>query len=423
VTGFLVDIQPLKRYREFRLLSAGQLVLYLSSQLSQTAVPFQVFLLSGHSTVQVGLLSLAQLVPSLIGTAVGGMLADTRDRRNVIVFAQLITTLSYCGLLVIALVHVTSVWPLYVVMVVSAAVSGVSGPAQFAIASSIVKAEDIASTSALLMLNINVMLVVGPAIGGLVIARFGFAPVYEIVIACSALGLLMILLMQKIPPARSGGPPVSLQAMVEGFTYLRKERVLFASFAIDFEAMVFGMPRVAFPALATGFFHGGAGTYGLLVAAPAAGAIVAGFLSGWTANVRRPGRGIIASVLIWGGAIALVGIVPVLAVAIVMLAIAGAADLVSGIYRNTILQTSVPDELRGRMTAVLFGMANGGNRVGDAETGAAAAIGGARFAVWSGGLACIAGALFFAAKIPSLLRYDQQMAIVARTAIDTNESS
>ena len=149
MTGFLVDVQPLKRYREFRLLSAGQLVLYLSSQLSQTAVPFQVFLLNGHSTVQVGLLSLAQLVPSLIGTAVGGMLADTRDRRNLIVFAQLVTTASYCGLLAIALVHVTSIWPLYVVMVVSSAVSGVSGPAQFAIASSIVRAEDIASTSAL----------------------------------------------------------------------------------------------------------------------------------------------------------------------------------------------------------------------------------------------------------------------------------
>ena len=423
MTGFLVDIQPLKRYREFRLLSAGQLVLYLSSQLSQTAVPFQVFLLSGHSTVQVGLLSLAQLVPSLIGTAIGGMLADTRDRRNLIVFAQLVTTLSYCGLLAIALVHVTSIWPLYVVMVVSSAVSGVSGPAQFAIASSIVSAEDIASTSALLMLNINVMLVAGPAIGGLVIAQLGFAPTYEIVIACSALGLLTILLMRKVPLASRGGPPLSLQAMADGFSYLRKERVLFASFAIDFEAMVFGMPRVAFPALATGFFHGGAGTYGLLAAAPAAGAIVAGFVSGWTANVRRPGLGIIVSVLVWGGAIALVGVVPVLAVAIVMLALAGAADLVSGIYRNTILQTSVPDEMRGRMTAVLFGMANGGNRVGDAETGAAAAIGGARFAVWSGGVACIVGALCFAARVPSLLRYDQQRAIAARIASDTTRES
>jgi len=421
MTGFLVDIQPLKRYREFRLLSAGQLVLYLSSQLSQTAVPFQVFLLSGHSTVQVGLLSLAQLVPSLIGTAIGGMLADTRDRRSVIVFAQLVTMLSYCGLLAIALVHVTSIWPLYVVMVVSAGVSGVSAPAQFAIASSIVSAEDIASTSALLMLNINVMLVAGPAIGGLVIAQLGFAPTYEIVIACSALGLLTILLMRKVPLASRGGPPLSLQAMADGVSYLRKERVLFASFAIDFEAMVFGMPRVAFPALAIGFFHGGAGTYGLLAAAPATGAIVAGFVSGWTANVRRPGLGIIVSVLVWGCAIAMVGVVPILALAIVMLTVAGAADLVSGIYRNTILQTSVPDEMRGRMTAVLFGMANGGNRVGDAETGAAAAIGGARFAVWSGGVACILGALYFVARVPSLLRYDQQRAIAARIASETTD--
>jgi Transmembrane secretion effector len=417
VAGFLVDLQPLKRYRELRLLSAAQLVLYLSGQLTQTAVPFQVFLLSGHSTVQVGLLSLAQLVPSLIGTAIGGMLADTRDRRNLIVFAQLVTTFAYGGLLAIALVHVSSVWPLYVVMVASSGVSGLSGPAQFAIASSIVSAEDIPSTSALLLLNINLMLVAGPALAGLVIARLGFAPTYDITIACSALGLLMILLMRPVPPASSGGPAVSLQAMADGFTYLRKERVLFASFAIDFEAMIFGMPRVAFPALATGFFHGGAGTYGLLAAAPAAGAIMAGFASGWTANVRRPGLGIIVCVFIWGGAIALVGVVPVLAVAIVMLALAGGADLVSGIYRNTVLQTTVPDEMRGRMTAVLLGMANGGNRVGDAETGAAAAIGGARFAVWSGGLACIVGALWFVARVPALLRYDQRQALAARVAV------
>jgi len=347
------------------------------------------------------------------------MLADARDRRNLIIFAQLVTTLTYSGLLAIALVHVSSIWPLYVVMVASSGVSGLSGPAQFAIASSIVRAEDIASTSAILILNINVMLVAGPALGGLVIARLGFAPTYDLTIACSALGLLMILLMRPVPPASSDRPPLSLQAMADGFTYLRNERVLFASFAIDFEAMVFGMPRVAFPALATGFFHGGAGTYGLLAAAPAAGAIVAGFASGWTANIRRPGLGIIVCVFIWGGAIALVGVVPVLALAVVMLALAGGADLVSGIYRNTILQTTVPDEMRGRMTAVLFGMANGGNRVGDAETSAAAAIGGARFAVWSGGLACIVGSLWFVVRVPTLLRYDQRRALATRVAADT----
>jgi len=411
VAGVLVDLGPLKRYRDLRFLSGGQLALFLANQVVQTAVPYQLFVVTGRSTVQVGLLSVSQLVPSLVGTAIGGVIADARDRRSVIIVAQLVQAVTYVALLLIALLHVTSAWPLYVVMVVAAGVSGLAGPAQWAIASSLVKPEDLAPTSALVMLIVNATLVAGPALGGLFIGRLGFALTYELAIASSVLGILSILAMRPIPAAHGERAPISLRAMADGLAYLRSERVLFASFAIDFEAMVFGMPRVAFPALATSFFHGGASTYGLLAAAPAVGAIAAAILSGWTNNVSRSGLGIIVCVFIWGSAIALVGVVRLLPVALILLVLAGGADLVSGVFRNTILQTTVPDQLRGRLSAVFVGMANAGNRVGDAETGGAAAIGGARFAVWSGGIACILGAIWFVVRVPSLLRYDHQKAI------------
>jgi len=291
-----------------------------------------------------------------------------------------------------------------------------------AIASGIVRTEDIPSTSALLMLNINMMLVAGPAIGGLVNRQLGFAPTYEIAIACSVLGLLMILLMQRVPPASSHGPPLSLKAVADAFTYLRKERCCrVICHRLRSDGLRYAssrLPRSRHRVLPRRCRH-------LRLARRRARRRRdrGGVRERLDRQRPRPGLGIIVSVLVWGVAIALVGVVPVLAVAIVMLALAGAADLVSGIYRNTILQTSVPDDMRGRMTAVLFGMANGGNRVGDAETGAAAAIGGARFAVWSGGVACIVGALCFAARVPSLLRYDQQRAIAARIASETTHES
>jgi predicted MFS family arabinose efflux permease len=425
VPRFLVDLDPLRRYRDLRWLSSAQVASFLAGQVVQTAVPYELFVVTGHSTVQVGLLSIAQLVPSLVGTAVGGMLADAHDRRNLMAVSQFLQVIVYAGLIVVALLHVTAVWPLYLEMVVVAAVSGLSSPAQMSAAASIVAPEDMAPASALFMLNINVVMVAGPALGGLLIGRLGFGPTYDVALASSVLGLLSVLAMRPIPAAHSGGAPISIRAMAEGLSYLRKDRVLFASFALDFEAMVFGMPRVAFPALAVSFFHGGAATYGLLVAAPGAGAIVTALVSGWTANVRRAGLGVVVCVFIWGASIALVGIVPVLGVALTLLAVAGGADLVSGVFRNTILQTTVPDALRGRLTAVLIGMANGGNRVGDAETGGAAAIAGARFAVWSGGLACILGAIFFVVRVPSLLRYDQQQAAARLSpppAVDSEES-
>ena len=166
--------------------------------------------------------------------------------------------------------------------------------------------------------------------------------------------------------------------------------------------MVFGMPRAVFPALALGLFHGNASTLGLLYSAPSAGALVGALLTGWVARVHRQGRAVIFAVFLWGAAIAAFGVVPLLWVGLAFLAIAGAADVVSAVFRNAILQMTVPEEFQGRLAGTWIAVVTGGPRLGDAEAGVAAAIGGPQFAVWSGGLACVVGVGVLLWRVPEL---------------------
>ena len=197
-----------------------------------------------------------------------------------------------------------------------------------------------------------------------------------------------------------------MQEIKAGFRYLGGRRVLIGTFLIDMDAMIFGMPRALFPVLALDVFKVGAEGYGLLYAAPAAGALIGALTAGWVGRVRHQGRAVIWAVAIWGAAIAAFGLVPWLGVALALLALAGAADVVSAVFRNTILQLSVPDALRGRLSAVHIAVVTGGPRLGDAEAGAVAAVAGPRFSVVSGGLACIAGVVVIGALMPRYRRFE-----------------
>jgi MFS family permease len=194
--------------------------------------------------------------------------------------------------------------------------------------------------------------------------------------------------------------------MTEGFRHLRREKLLSATYWIDLNAMIFGMPRAVFPALGTGVFGGGAGVVGLLYAAPGAGALIGSLLTGWCGRVRHQGRAIAACVVVWGSAIAVFGVVPVLWIGLALLALAGAADVISAVFRQAVQQRTVPEHLQGRLSGTFFAVVAGGPRLGDVETGVAAAIGGPQFAVWSGGLACVAGVGVLLWRIPELWRDD-----------------
>jgi MFS family permease len=389
VARLLIDTGPLRRHRHFRRLWAGQLVSGMGSQLTVVAVAFQAYHLTG-STFVVGLVGVVQLVPLLAGAVWGGALADAVDRRRILTATQVGGALAVVGLAVNAALDHPAVWPLFVCTAAAAAVQGVDWPARRAALPVLVGDDDLVPAVALQTSIQQVGLVAGPALGGVLIATVGLSAVYGIDVASFGVALVAAALLPRLEPA-GGGTPAGLRSMAEGVSFLRRQRLLAASYLIDLNAMIFGMPRAVFPALGTTVFGGGAGAVGLLYAAPGAGALVGSFFTGWCGRVRHQGRAIAVCVVIWGATIALVGGVGVLWAALVLLAAAGAADVISAVFRQGVQQRTVPEHLQGRLSGTFFAVVAGGPRLGDLETGLAAALGGPEFAVWSGGLACVLG--------------------------------
>lgn len=403
--GLLVDTTPLRVSRDYRWLFAGQSVSLLGSQLTLVAVPFQVYQLTG-SSFAVGLTSLAQVGPLLAGSMLGGSIADNHDRRRVLFIATIVRAILAVPLALNAqLGDGAALWPIVLFTAASAGVSGVDQPARSAAIPNMIPVELYASSVALWQTLLQVARTGGPALAGVLIAHVGLAAIYWIDVVTFAVAILAVARLGPLPPKGEGGG-VNLASVVDGMRYLRRHRVLQGVFLADINAMVFGMPQALFPALALGRFGGDASTVGLLFAAPGAGALVGALVTGWVSRVRRQGRAVLASVALWGVAIAGFGLTRSLPIGLGLLAFAGAADVFSAIFRNTILQTSVADNYRGRLSAVHIAVVTGGPRLGDLEAGAVASLVSAPFSVVSGGLACVVGVAALAWRIPEFLRYD-----------------
>jgi MFS family permease len=401
---FVIDITPLRRSRYFLGLWTGQAVSGLGSQLTLVAVAYQVYGLT-HSTLMVGLISLVQLGPLLAGALWGGTLADAVDRRKVLVLTQVAMALAVAGLVVNASLSHPAVWPLFVCSALGAGFQGVDWPARRAALPMLVKSEDVTAAIALQTSIQQLALVAGPALAGILIATIGLSAVYGINVATYGAAFIAAVLLPTLPPS-GGGTRMGLRSMTEGFRHLRGERLLSATYWIDLNAMIFGMPRAVFPALAVHLYGGGAGVVGFLYAAPGAGALVGSLFTGWCSHVRHQGRAIAACVMAWGLTITLFGITPVLWIGLALLALAGAADVISAVFRQAVQQRTVPDRLQGRLSGTFFAVVAGGPRLGDVETGLAAAVGGPQFAVWSGGLACMMGVVVLLWRVPELWRDD-----------------
>jgi len=262
-----------------------------------------------------------------------------------------------------------------------------------------------ASANALWQLLFQVGQVGGPAIAGLLLGQFGIASVYWIDAGTFAISLLAVASLPALRPSH-GGTRFGLRSIAEGLRYLKGRPVLQGTFVVDLNAMVLGMPRALFPALALVRFHGGAATVGLLYAAPGAGALIGALLTGWVVAVHKQGRAVLIAVVVWGAAIALFGIAPWLSAGLALLGVAGAADVVSAVFRGTILQLEAPESLRGRLSSVHTAVVTGGPRLGDAEAGAVAALSTAQISVVSGGLGCVVGTALVAWLMPRFARYD-----------------
>ena len=403
LSNLIVDTQPLRTSMEFRWLYAGLAVASFGRQLTVVAVPFQVYELT-NSTLLVGLLGLAQLGPVLLVSGIGGSLVDAVDRRALLMASLLATAATAVGLAFNAAQDAPHVWVIFVLSALNAGISAIDYPTRATLAAAIVGRRLLPSATALIQTLGNVSKMVGPAIGGVIIVASSFTATFVIEAVAFTLGAAFMLRVSHRPPEGEIAG-FGLNSIKEGWRFLRQRQLLQANFAIDLNAMVFGMPTALFPAIGTAVLGGDASTVGLLYAAPGAGALAAALTSGWVSSIRRQGRAVIISVIIWGAGIAAFGLSRSVVLALAFLAIAGGADVISAVFRNTILQMAVPDNLRGRLSSIHVGVASGGPRLGDFEAGAVASLVSVPFSVVSGGVACILGALVIRKAMPELDAY------------------
>jgi MFS family permease len=399
-----VDLSPLRESRDYRWLFWGQAVSWLGRQVTAVAIPYQVYLLT-KSSLAVGLVGLVNLGPLVGLTLAGGAVADAVDRRKLLLVTQVLLALASVGLALNASVDEPALWPIYVLSALIAGLSGIDLPTRNAMMPRMVGRERIPAASALGQILMQVGLVAGPALAGVVIGRISLASAYWLDVSTFVVAMGTVLAIGPQPP-EGGGTRAGMASIAEGLRFLRGRRLLVSTFLIDINAMVFGMPRALFPALGTSLYGGGAATVGLLYAAPGLGALVGALLTGWVGAVRRQGLAVIWAVVGWGAAIAVFGLVPWLPLGLALLALAGAADVISAVFRNTILQVNVPDALRGRLSAVHIAVVTGGPALGDAEAGAVASLTTAPLAVVSGGVACVVGVAVLHRLIPELAAYD-----------------
>ena len=404
VRGLAVDLTPLRVSRDYRLLWLGELVSHTGRHITVVALPFQVFLIT-RSPLAVGLIGAVQVVPLVVFSLAGGVVADRVDRRRLLAVCQVGLALISGALALAALAGEPPLWFLYVSAALISAVSGLDSPTRTATVPRLVGDEHIASAIALEQTLFQVSDIVGPAVGGVILGTLGLSWAYGLDAMTFVVALLSVLAMRPLPPDPAHAEMRHLAAFREGFRYLKGRRVLQSTFYVDLIAMIFGMPRALFPFLALGVFHVGPEGLGLLFAAPAVGALLGALGSGWVKHVRHQGRAVLWSVALWGLAIAAFGLTKTFWVALVFLGIAGAADVVSAVFRSTILQRSVPDRLRGRLSAIHIAVVVGGPRLGDTEAGAVAALTSPGFSVVSGGLACVVGVGVLALLVPQLARY------------------
>jgi MFS family permease len=413
-----VDVRPLQ-HKDFRRLFIGQGVSFVGFQLTAVAVPVQMFAIT-RSSFWVGLLGLAALVPLVVFGLYGGAVSDAFDRRRLYIWSSCVVWAATGALLLQALLHVHSRELLLLVVAVQTAGFSVSAPVRGAITPRLIPPEQVAAGNTLNFTMSNAGTVVGPLIAGVLIARGGYAWAYGIDAALFTVGLYAALRLPPIVPLGQKVRP-GLRAVLEGLSFIARRPVLLASFAVDIAAMVLAMPRALFPQVAVDRFHD-VGAVGWLYASIAIGSILAGLGSGWIGRVRRQGRALVLAVIVWGIAVAAAGLAHRLWLAVLLLALAGAGDLVSAVYRQTILQTYAPDEMRGRMQGVFTVVVAGGPRLGDLRAGLTAAGAGLTFSWVAGGLACVVVVMVLAASIPALWRYRAEGA-AAGTAVDPHAAA
>jgi MFS family permease len=399
-----IDLRPLRRHRDFRLLFIARLVSFFGSMITVVAVPYQVYQLS-HSVLLVGFLGLAELA-ALIGFAMlGGALADAADRRSMVVLSEVGLMAGSLALAGNSLLPHPLVWLIFVIAALQGAFDALQRPSLDALLPRLVDRDELAAAGALGSLRGTVGMIAGPALAGVMVAVAGLPITYLVDVATFVVGLACLLLMRAVPPPVDAARP-SIKRVLEGIRYARSRPELIGTYVVDIVAMLFGMPMALFPAIAQGL--GGPKVLGLLYAAPAVGSFLFAATSGWTRQVHRHGMGVIVAATLWGVAIIGFGLVPGLIGALVFLALAGAADAMSGVFRQVIWNQTIPDSLRGRLASIELLSYSAGPTLGNFEAGVVASIFSVRVSVVSGGALCVIGCVLCAIALPAFRKYDER---------------
>jgi len=402
--GATLDLTPLRESKPYRRLLLGDAVSVVGTQVTAVAVMLQVYELT-QSAAAVGLVGVSGLAPLIVFGLYGGAIADAFDRRRLVLVTtsgQLVLALVLVGQAVLGLERV---WLLYAVVAVQAGLFAVDSPARQAFVPRLLPVRLLPSANALKQVEFNLAVTTGPLLAGVLVAGFGYEAAYALDTVTFLVALLAVSGLPPMPP-HGGGRKAGTASVLEGLAFLRTRQVLLMTFVVDLVAMVFAMPRALFPALAEEVFGGGPQTAGLLYSSLAAGALVGALFSGWFARIHRHGVAVLVAIGAWGLAITLFGSTDVLWLAVLMLAAAGTADMVSAVFRTAILQAAAPDEMRGRLGGVFIVVVAGGPRIGDARAGGGAELVGLQGASVAGGLAVVAITAVVAATSRGLRGYD-----------------
>ena len=406
VARLFIDTGPLRHSRQFRRLWTGYVFRQLGAELTATAVIYQTYIIT-HSNLDVGFVSLAQLGPALLIPIVSGAITDAVDRRKLLLVMAPLIGAATAGLAINASGSHPALWPVFVCAAAIQGFNSIDSPTRSAVIPAIVDRDSLVAANALSQLLWQLSSMAGPAFAGLLIATThgNIALVYWIDVASTAIALLSVARLPPLPPS-GGGRKFGLSSIAEGFSFLAGRQVIQGSLLADWLATVLGEPVSLFPYMALVRFHGGPTAFGILAGAPAIGAALGSLLSGWANRVRRPGRAVLYALVAWGVAITAFGVSPWFWLAVVAVGAAGWADAVSVLFRTTIVQLEVPDQLRGRLFSIQSAVVVSGPRLGNVEGGLIAAASSAPIAIVVGGLGCLLAAAGLNWLMPSFARYE-----------------
>ncbi len=400
-----IDIGPLRNNTSFRHLFASQFISGLGSMVSYVAVPWQLYQLT-QSNVQVGLLGLVQLLPVVVCGLLGGAVADRVDRKRLLIGSEALMSLCLAGLLANASLATPSLWAIYVLVAVLQGASGFHRPALEALTQKIARPEEFAAVAALSSVRGTVGMVAGPAIAGLLLARWGAVGAYLFDFFTFLAALFFISRIPRVEMEASEAPSERrplLADLAEGLRFARARPELMGTYLVDIVAMAFAFPVALFPAMAAA--NGRTESVGWLLSAMSVGALAIGLFSGWTGKVTRHGRAVVIAAAVWALGIVALGFAPSLAFGLMCLVVAGAADMISGVFRSTIWNQTIPNSLRGRLAGIEMISYLTGPLIGNARAGFMADAWGVSAAIWVGGAICLASVILTGFVLPRFWAY------------------